>query len=259
MCKASMSNIFQIRGHGLSFLFEFGKTTLMGIKFSYCCRWRAWTIYLVLFLVGFLSQTAEARAADTWEVREKVEGIVVFSQEKTGSGAAKLRGIINLDFSVEEVAKVLTDIPNQIHFVPNCKTSQVLEKEVLPNGRVYTLVYQLNAVPVVSDRDMLLEAITWPEGEGATRIWRSEFKAVLRDKPAVPEGVVRIENLHGDWLISAGAKGKGSVLTYTNHAELGGILPNFVVDSVRAKNMLKLLKALQERCRHIYMTNKPGE
>ncbi|MDP7037599.1 MAG: hypothetical protein QGI45_00450 [Myxococcota bacterium] len=210
------------------------------------------TAALFMVLVMFSSG---AGAASAWEVREKAAGIVVFSQDEPGSGAAKLRGIINLDFSVEEVAKVLTDIPNQVHFVPNCKTSQVLEKKVLAKGRVYTLVYQVNAVPVVSDRDMLLEATTWPEGEGASRVWRSEFKAVSRTKPIVPDGVVRIENLHGDWVISAGVNGKGSVLTYTNHAELGGILPNFVIDSVRAKNMLNLLLALRKRCEVLYKTS----
>ncbi len=236
----------------MSFLFEFGKTALMGINFLHSRSRDAKLVYQIVFIVALLGQVAQVRAADTWEVREKAEGIVVFSQEKAGSGAAELRGIINFNFSVEEVAKVLTDIPNQIHFVPNCKTSQVLEEEVLPNGRVRTLVYQLNAVPVVSDRDMLLEATTWPEGEGASRVWRSEFKAVKKDTPVIPDGVVRIEKLHGNWQISAGAKGKGSVLTYTNHAELGGILPNFVVDSVRAKNMLKLLLALRKRCEELY-------
>tara|TARA_Y100001934_G_C12232925_1_gene716262 strand:- start:278 stop:1036 length:759 start_codon:yes stop_codon:yes gene_type:complete len=240
------------REEQLCFCREFGKTREMGPHWKYSSQRCIWSVSTATLFTAIVVLSSEASAAAAWEVREKAAGIVVFSQDEPGSGAAKLRGIINLDFSVEEVAKVLTDIPNQVHFVPNCKTSQLLEKEVLANGRVYTLVYQVNAVPVVSDRDMLLEATTWPEGEGRTRVWRSDFKAVSREKPKVPDGVVRIENLYGDWHLEAGPRGKGSVLTYTNHAELGGILPHFVIDSVRAKNMLNLLLALRKRCEELY-------
>ena len=65
-------------------------------------------------------------------------------------------------------------------------------------------------------------------------------------------GMVRIAHLKGNWRLAPAPDEKGSILTYMNHAELGGLLPNFIVDSVRIKNMVKLLKGLRQRCKAVY-------
>ena len=144
------------------------------------------------------------------------------------------------------------DIPNQITYIPFCKTIQVLGEESLGTERKRTLVYQINAIPVVSDRDMVLEALTWSETKMSQRIWRSEFKAVTDKGPPPTKGMVRISQLQGNWRLAPAPDKKGTILTYMNHTELGGLVPNFIVDSVRIKNMVKLLKGLRQRCMTVY-------
>ena len=191
-------------------------------------------------------------AKEKWQQREQEKDITVYSQKIDGSGAARLKGVLYLPFSVDDAAKILMDIPNQITFIPFCKTIQVLKEELLGLDRKRTLVYQVNAIPVVSDRDMVLEALTWSENKDAQRIWRSEFKAVSDKGPPATKGMVRIAHLKGNWRLAPAPDEKGSILTYMNHAELGGLVPNFIVDSVRIKNMVKLLKGLRQRCMTVY-------
>ena len=105
--------------------------------------------------------------------------------------------------------------------------------------------------------DMVLEAVTWPRGTGAKRVWRSQFRAISSAEPPPPEGVVRIEQLTGDWVIRAGPDQRGSTLIYTNHVELDGPIPTFLVESVRTKKMLELLSGLQRRCADVYLDRRP--
>jgi hypothetical protein len=136
-----------------------------------------------------------ALADDNWQERKQEKGITVYSQKQEGSGAANLKGILYLPFSVDDAANVLMDIPNQITFIPFCKTIQVIEEESLGTERKRTLVYQLNELPVVNDRDMVLETLTWSETKKSQRIWRSEFRTVLNKGPSPTRGIVRIKNL----------------------------------------------------------------
>lgn len=200
-----------------------------------------------LFCIPF-----SVHAEDNWQQREQEKDITVYSQKQEGSGAAKLKGILYLPFSVDDAANVLMDIPNQITFIPFCKSIQIIEEESFGSERKRTLVYQLNELPVVNDRDMVLEALTWSDTKKSQRIWRSEFKAVLGQGPAPTRGVVRIKKLQGNWLLAPAPDHKGSILTYMNHVELGGLVPHFIVDSVRIKNMMKLLKGLRRRCMSVY-------
>ena len=188
----------------------------------------------------------------TWKQRAQEKGITVYSQKKEGSGAARLKGVLYLPFSVEDAAKVLMDVPNQITFIPFCKTIQLLGEEVMGPRRKRTLVYQVNGIPVVSDRDMVLEALTWAEHKDTRRVWNSKFKAVTDKGPPPQKGLVRLTQLQGSWRLAPAADKKGSILTYMNHAELGGIVPHFIVDSVRIKSMVKLLKGLRRRCKAVY-------
>ena len=65
------------------------------------------------------------------------------------------------------------DIPNQKTFVPHMKSIKVLKEEKLPNGRVKQLIHQVNAVPVISDRDVVISAQTWSEPRDKGALWRS--------------------------------------------------------------------------------------
>lgn len=209
-------------------------------------------VFPVGLVLWFLFASSFLHAQENWQQREQEKDITVYSQKKEGSDAARLKGVIYLPFSVDEAVKVLMDIPNQIKFIPFCKTIQVLKEDLLGVERKRTLVYQINAIPVVSDRDMVLEALTWSETKDAQRIWRSEFKAVTNKGPPAAKGMVRITQLEGNWRLAPAPNNKGTILTYMNHAELGGLVPNFIVDSVRIKNMVKLLKGLRHRCMTVY-------
>ena len=130
----------------------------------------------------------------TWKQRAQEKGITVYSQKRRQWCGTTQRCFVS-PFSVEDAAKVLMDVPNPITFIPFCKTIQLLGEEVMGPGRKRTLVYQVNGIPVVSDRDMVLEALTWAEHQDTRRVWNSKFKAVTDKGPPPQKGLVRLLQL----------------------------------------------------------------
>jgi hypothetical protein len=204
----------------------------------------------LVFSVAALA--AGAVSAAGWEEREKGGGAVVYSQEKAGSGVDTVKGIIQLPYTTDEVAKVMTDIPNQKSFVPHMKSIKILKEEKLSNGRVKQLLHQVNAVPVISDRDVVISAQTWSEARGQGSMWRSTFEAITNDGPKVNPDMVRITKMKGHWTIKPTKDGKGSIVVYVFHAEVGGSVPDFVAESGQVDTVFDMLKNLKTRCRNLY-------
>ena len=190
--------------------------------------------------------------AGGWEEREKGGGATVYSQEKSGSGVDTIKGIIQLPYTTDEVAKIMTDIPNQKTFVPHMKSIKVIKEETLANGRVKQLLHQVNAVPVISDRDVVISAQTWSEPRDKGAVWRSTFEAVTKVGPKVNPDIVRITKMKGQWTVKPTKDGKGSIVVYVFHAEVGGNVPDFVAESGQVDTVFEMLKNISARCRKLY-------
>ena len=192
------------------------------------------------------------RAGAGWRERKTGDGVAVHSREMPGSAVERIRGIVRLAYTTDEVARVMTDLPNQKFFVPHMKSIRVLKQKRLANGRIKQLLHQVNALPVLKDRDVVLEAVTWSKPQPPAPTWRSTFKAVSNAGPVAHSDRVRIRKLSGSWKIVPTRNGKGSVLTYICHTEVGGAAPDFVAELGQVGAIHDMLKNLRARCRKLY-------
>ncbi len=199
-----------------------------------------------------LAAPCQARAGSGWKERKKGDGVTVYSRARAGSGVDTIKGIIRLRFTSDQVGRVMTDLPNQKFFVPHMKSIRVLKQEKLPGGGIKQLLHQVNALPVLKDRDVVLEAKTWTEPRAGGKLWRSTFKAVTNAGPARSSDRVRIRKLKGSWRIMPSRDGKGSIVTYTCHTEVGGSVPDFVAELGQVGAIFDMLKNLRARCRKVH-------
>ncbi len=207
---------------------------------------------LGVIVLSVLALPGLASAGSTWKERKSGGGVAIYSRDKAGSGVATIKGIIRLPYSSDQVAKVMTDLPNQKYFVPHMKSIRVLKQEKLTGGRIKQLLHQVNALPVLKDRDVVIAAETWSKPQRAGKVWRSIFKAVTNAGPAADADTVRIRRMNGSWKIAPAREGKGSVVTYVSHTEVGGSVPDFVAELGQVGAIFDLLKNLRVRCWKVY-------
>ncbi len=208
------------------------------------CAWvsRIAAVLCVLGLGGV------AAAGDKWEERDKGGGATIFSKDKAGSDVDVIKGVIQLPYTTAEVARILTSNDPRDTFIPDMKHFKILKEEKLPTGRLVQFIHQISAVPVISDREVIVRAETWSEPGDKGDTWHSTFKATLQNAPPPNADIVRIVQLEGAWVLKPTGDGKGSVFTYTAHAEVGGNVPDFMAESGQIDNLLQMLKNLRALC-----------
>jgi hypothetical protein len=91
-----------------------------------------------------------------------------------------------------------------------------------PDERV---VYDQVESPMVSNRDYTMVVRRQRDGDSC----RIRFETTRELAPKTPEGYVRIEKMHGGWDFEP--KGDKTKVTYTMHADPGGSVPAFLVNS----------------------------
>ena len=128
----------------------------------------------------------------------------------------------------------------------------MLKQKKLANGRIKQLLHRVNALPVLKDRDVVLEAVTWSHPQPPAPTWRSIFKALSDAGPAAHSDRARIRKLSGSWKIVPTQDGKGSVVTYLCHTEVGGTVPDFVAELGQVGAIHDMLKNLRKRCGKLY-------
>jgi hypothetical protein len=82
----------------------------------------------------------------------------------------------------------------------------------------------------------------WVKEGKKGEVWHVKFQRQKQSGEA-KDGVTRIEKLDGGWTISPHPSGKGSRIVYRCHAEIGGNVPDFVVNAGQGDNLLEMFAA----------------
>lgn len=196
-----------------------------------------------LFFIGMPS----ADAAEAWVLQDSSADLRVYSRATPGSGMDTIKASIQLEHPAESVAAVLTDISQQHTFVPHMRSIEVLKKTTLADGKFRQLIYQVNSLPIIDDRDVVLSSLTWDETVKGLRIWKSTFKAITDKGPPPRDDMVRIEKMVGAWTVRERVPGRSCTVTYITHTEVGGMIPDILAREGQLSALADLLLALQKR------------
>jgi len=181
-----------------------------------------------------------------WEHDKDRDGVTLSRQDSAHSSADALKARVTIPRPVDDLANILTDLSQHHYFVPHMKGIKVLRRSTDADGKVISLLHQTTALPVISDRDVVIRTKTWREGSGKDVRWVSTFKAVEGEGPPVKEGIVRMPYMVGAWSIRSSKEGTSSVVTYMTTAEVGGLIPESIADLSKGDALIDLLRNFRD-------------
>jgi hypothetical protein len=178
-------------------------------------------------------------ATESWVLIRSRSGVDTYRNTETENGYREYKGVVRLDATFEETAEVLKDVPGNVHWMPACRRSEVIEN--LSDSEI--LVYIVNNAPwPVRDRECLWKR-HYLIDTGEHFLLR--FTATNREFKG-EEGLVRMYNAHGTWEVTKLTDDTVEVV-FEYVGDGGGTIPRGFVNSHNKKLPRLMLLALESR------------
>ena len=195
---------------------------------------------LLLSLCG-ISQSAFAKAK--WEFNMEDGGVTIYIRPVKDSGINEIKAVGVVSCTTDQAWKLLTTDETFIEIMPNVVESKTIEE----CGDTCRYVYQYLKLSSIDDRQQILK-VRWSvtEKKGVNQYTRKYEKS---DKePEAKEGVTNVAGIKGSWKLRSVEDGKKTKLIYQNHVELGGSVPDFLVNEAAEDNAMNYIKNLKAAC-----------
>lgn len=171
------------------------------------------------------------------EVHDEDKGIQVFTRAVEGSPLKEFKGITQIQAPVEAFVTLLNDSEAATKWMHNVIEFKVVET----TSDTENLVYTVNKTPwPVTDRDVYIRSSFSADETGKVT---STLKAEAFDEKN--DDYIRISSLNGFWSFTPLETGLVEVV-YQVHANPGGSLPDWLVNSIVVETPQETLENLQE-------------
>ncbi|MDK1022732.1 MAG: START domain-containing protein [Gammaproteobacteria bacterium] len=189
----------------------------------------------VLIIISILSGSISVSAE--WKLLKDQDEIQVFSRHVKDSAYDEFKGVAIIAASLASTLGVLDDIAACPEWINYCDSSILLDD----NGYDRRHVYQINDLPFpAANRDVVTEILI--SHEVATRI--ITIKMTSRPDYYPRSKHVRIIRSDGFFQLVPVAEGRTRVV-WQHHAEPGGVLPAFMINSMIVDLPFKSLQAMR--------------
>jgi len=179
--------------------------------------------------------------ASSWklEATDEDKNIQVYTREVAGSELKEFKGITQIKTSVSALVALLKDKKDATQWMHN-----IIEYEVQEEiSEVESIVYSVSEAPwPVTNRDSYVRSILTVDANGVVT---STMKAEPEYGP-LDEEYVRMPSLKGGWTFTPQEEGMVEVV-YQVHANPGGSLPNWLVNSIVVETPMETLSNLHEQ------------
>lgn len=183
------------------------------------------------------SLTCVALAADGWQPVETRGGVTIEARDVPGSAVHELRATAHSPLPPSAIGDVLWKPQEFLQFLPHLDHLEILQESA--DDR---LVYEQFHVPLLKDRDVTLRVHREVEPSGAIEL---SSHAVSDAGPPENDDHVRVHASETHWhLIPAGG---GTDVTYTLRADIGGMVPGWVVNTAQRKTVPMFVHAVLDR------------
>lgn len=135
----------------------------------------------------------------------------------------------------ERVKQALLDYSRQVGAI-----ERLSEARVLSRGERSLYVYQRLNLPVIDDRDFVLNVRHGADGD---KRWVS-YWAVTDRGPPPRDGVVRVTNHRGTWVLEPADDGHATRVRYQVSIDLGGLLPRWMARAGAGRELPALFGAI---------------
>jgi hypothetical protein len=201
-------------------------------------------MYIKIILLTFVLITGSADN-EGWKLRKEESGISIYTRKVQNSSFEQFKGVVSItNTSLTEVLDVIIDINNYTSLFPDCIEAKVLRKQ----GKYYDIHYvRMRAPWPVKDRDAVYESATTISVDG------KYAKVLLKPVSSYSDerkDIVRIRKGTGYWELEEDA-GNNVKVIYVFHADPGGNIPAWLVNSIVVENPFKTLINLKTKLHDI--------
>lgn len=172
------------------------------------------------------------------EAQDEAKDIKVFTRTVGDSPLKEFKGVTHIKASVNDFVALLQDSDSATSWMHN-----VIEFDVMESPSDTTnIVYTVNKTPwPVTNRDAYIQSEMSADQNGVVT---SSIVAVPTFKES-NEDYIRMPELNGSWVFTPQAEGMVEVV-YQVHANPGGSLPNWLVNSIVVETPLNTLANLHD-------------
>lgn len=180
------------------------------------------------------------RTNEGWELAKETDDIKVYTKEVKGSSLKAFRGVTQVKSSLSALVALLDDEKAASEWLHEVESIERIESL----GKGHAINYSINTAPFpVSDRDMYFESKV--KQDANTRTVVISLKGLPDYRPESDE-YVRMKALDGEWVFKPQTNDFVEVV-YQVHADPGGQLPSWLVNSIVVDTPLNSLKGLKQQ------------
>ncbi|MGR6874256.1 START domain-containing protein [Pseudomonas sp. HK3] len=182
------------------------------------------------------------------EAHDEDKDIKVFTREVEGSELKEFKGVTHIKADVNAFVALLKDDPQATSWMHNVIVFDVKDRI----NDEETVIYTVNEAPwPVTNRDVYIRSVMTADAHGVVT---SSIKAES-DYGDINEDYVRMPNVNGQWVFTPQAEGIVEVV-YQAHANPGGSLPDWLVNSIVVETPMETLTNLHEKIQEEQYQNK---
>lgn len=164
-----------------------------------------------------MAETLQSRG---FEECHRSRGVTVYKQPEAEILTIAAEG--RFAASPEEVRTILLDYENHTQML-----ERIAESKILHRGADWLLVYQRLSLSVISDRDYTMRVAWGNDGE----VKWLHFRTANSLGPPERSGIVRMPVHRGSWQLKPVSNGKATLARYQLRIDMGGLIPDWMVDS----------------------------
>ncbi len=221
---------------------------------------------LILGTSLVLLSSFAANAQDKeWELKREKDGVSLYLRDYPNSSIPEFKGVITVESSMASIVSLLLDIESCPEWVHQCGESFPIE--VISAKEQY--VYQMNKLPFVRDRDIILRAtLEYLDHAKLITIQMDSEADYCNDKNIeacnkIDGGkYVRVRESSGNYQLQQ-LNAQKIKITWRQHIDPGGRLPNWLIRSQIAdfpihtlKNLKKMIEKEKYQNKNIVIENR---
>lgn len=210
---------------------------LQGIRASMCLLNRLPVLFLAVLL---MFQASTGIASERWTLAKQENGISVYLRRQPASALKAFKGVVTIPTTLGSLVALLEDTSNYPAWLFNCTSA----KTIRTIGKQQSWNYVVSDMPwPVADRDSVTHAtLTQDPSTRQVRVKLQSAPTSVAKRP----GLVRIERMHGYWLMTP-KPGNQVEIVYEMVIDPGGSLPKWLVNTMVVDLPFYTLANLRER------------
>jgi uncharacterized membrane protein len=194
-----------------------------------------------LLLLGFLGAIPTPSTADGWERVSASRGVIVYGRESKDTGLFEYVATGTFEAPPEAVWAVIRDFTNYPKSMMHTESSTIVEAE--PGGKIHHL-YVVHNPPFVSRRDYTARIVDATPADAPAGYHRETW--TLSDRGPLPkDGIVRVKQNNGQWVLEPLAGGTRTRLKYQVIADPGGSVPRWIARLANSSSVPDLYESLR--------------